>query len=260
MHSVRAVPRDDLAVVGEVASSDGRPLHAHLSEQPGENLACEGFYGCSPTALLAEEGLLGPRTTLVHATHLSDDDIEVLGTARATACFCPTTERDLADGIGPARRLHDAGARALPGLRPARRHRPVRGGARRRDARTARDPRARPVRAGRPAGHGEPQRLPVTGLGRRRPDRRRPPRRPGRGAARQPAHGRLCAQPGALRGDVGRRDRRRGGRASTWCATGSTGWAMSVASCATPSRRCASDTRNRKWHNGIRCRARHRHP
>src|SRR5690349_20500702 len=93
-HSVRAVPRDDLAVVGEAAAADDRPLHVHLSEQPGENLSCEGFYGRTPTALLAEAGLLGPTTTLVHATHLSDDDVEVLGTARATACFCPTTERD----------------------------------------------------------------------------------------------------------------------------------------------------------------------
>jgi formiminoglutamate deiminase len=110
VHSVRAVPRGDLAVVGEFAVRDGRPLHVHLSEQPGENLACEGFYGCSPTELLAAEGLLTPATTAVHATHLSDNDIELLGEARATACFCPTTERDLADGIGPARRLHDAGA------------------------------------------------------------------------------------------------------------------------------------------------------
>jgi formiminoglutamate deiminase len=110
VHSVRAVPCDDLAVVGDVAARDGRPLHVHLSEQPGENLACEGFYGCSPTELLEGEGLLTPATTLVHATHLSDRDIELLGTARSTACFCPTTERDLADGIGPARRLHDAGA------------------------------------------------------------------------------------------------------------------------------------------------------
>ena len=110
VHSVRAVPCDDLAVVGDVAAQDGRPLHVHLSEQPGENLACEGFYGCSPTELLAGEGLLTPRTTAVHATHLSDNDIELLGAARATACFCPTTERDLADGIGPARRLQDAGA------------------------------------------------------------------------------------------------------------------------------------------------------
>jgi formiminoglutamate deiminase len=111
VHSVRAVPCDDLAVVGEVAGRDDRPLHVHLSEQPGENLACEGFYGCTPTELLAGEGLLTPRTTAVHATHLSDKDIELLGEARSTACFCPTTERDLADGIGPARRLFDAGVR-----------------------------------------------------------------------------------------------------------------------------------------------------
>jgi len=110
VHSVRAVPRADLAVVGEFAARDPRPLHVHLSEQPGENLACEGFYGCSPTQLLAGEGLLTPATTLVHATHLSDDDIDLIGGARSTACFCPTTERDLADGIGPARRLQDAGA------------------------------------------------------------------------------------------------------------------------------------------------------
>ena len=110
VHSVRAVPCDDLAAVGEFAARDRRPLHVHLSEQPGENLACEGFYGCSPTELLSGEGLLTPTTTVVHATHLSDKDVQLLAGARATACFCPTTERDLADGIGPARRLHDAGA------------------------------------------------------------------------------------------------------------------------------------------------------
>ena len=110
VHSVRAVPAHDLAAVGEFAARGGRPLHVHLSEQPGENAACQGFHGCSPTELLAREGLLTPATTAVHATHLSDRDIELLADTRTTACFCPTTERDLADGIGPARRLHDAGA------------------------------------------------------------------------------------------------------------------------------------------------------
>jgi len=110
VHSVRAVPGPDLAAVGEFAARDGRPLHVHLSEQPGENLACEGFYECSPTELLAKNGLLTEATTVVHATHLSEMDIGLLGAARSTACFCPTTERDLADGIGPARVLHDAGA------------------------------------------------------------------------------------------------------------------------------------------------------
>ena len=64
----------------------------------------------TPTALLGAEGVLGPRTTVVHATHLTDADIATLGDAGTTVCLCPTTERDLADGIGPARMLRDAGA------------------------------------------------------------------------------------------------------------------------------------------------------
>src|SRR5665647_2625301 len=108
IHSVRAVPRDQLGVVARAAAS--RPLHVHLSEQPAENEACQGFYGMTPTALLHDQGALGPRTTVVHATHLTDADIATLGSARTTVCLCPTTERDLADGIGPARMLRDAGS------------------------------------------------------------------------------------------------------------------------------------------------------
>ena len=108
VHSVRAVPRDQLAVVA--AAADGRPLHVHLSEQPAENQACQQFYGLTPTALLDIEGLLGPTTTAVHATHLTGGDIAALGRTRTTVCLCPTTERDLADGIGPARRLADTGS------------------------------------------------------------------------------------------------------------------------------------------------------
>jgi cytosine/adenosine deaminase-related metal-dependent hydrolase len=92
------------------AAAAGRPLHVHLSEQPAENLACQQFYGLTPAALLDAEGLLGPATTAVHATHLTGEDIAALGRTRTTACLCPTTERDLADGIGPARRLSDAGS------------------------------------------------------------------------------------------------------------------------------------------------------
>ena len=109
IHSVRAVTPDDLARVA--AASAGRPLHVHLSEQPAENQAAQAYYGHSPTALLGRAGALTPRTTVVHATHLSGPDIQALGQARVTACFCPSTEQDLADGIGPARALADAGAR-----------------------------------------------------------------------------------------------------------------------------------------------------
>jgi len=97
----------DIPIV--VAAAIGRPLHVHLSEQPSENTACLSYYGVSPTALLDTSGALGPNTTAIHATHLTSDDISLLGASSTLVCFCPTTERDLADGIGPTRRLLDAG-------------------------------------------------------------------------------------------------------------------------------------------------------
>ncbi|MDO5740918.1 MAG: formimidoylglutamate deiminase [Ornithinimicrobium sp.] len=133
IHSVRAVPREHLGQVaawarGELGGRDllasgpadrfdpdparsARPLHLHLSEQPAENDACLEAYGLTPTGLLEAEGVLGADVTVVHATHLSGADIAALGTHRCWACFCPTTERDLADGIGPAVSLQRAGAR-----------------------------------------------------------------------------------------------------------------------------------------------------
>jgi formiminoglutamate deiminase len=113
IHSVRAVPRDQLAVVR--SPTEGAPMHVHLSEQVAENDACLAAHGVSPTRLLHEAGALGPGTSVVHATHLSSDDIELLGTTATNVCMCPTTERDLGDGIGPARRLQNAGARLTLG-------------------------------------------------------------------------------------------------------------------------------------------------
>jgi len=110
IHSVRAVDPDAAREVAAWAAGAACPLHAHLSEQPAENAACEAAYGVSPTRLLADAGALGPAFTAVHATHLSDADISLLGGAGCCCCFCPTTERDLADGVGPARALLDAGA------------------------------------------------------------------------------------------------------------------------------------------------------
>jgi formiminoglutamate deiminase len=108
LHSVRAVPEPALADVNDLGAP--QPLHVHVSEQPAENEAVQGFYRCTPTQLLARRGLLGPGTTAVHATHLTAADLALLGETRTAVCFCPTTERDLADGIGPARALARAGS------------------------------------------------------------------------------------------------------------------------------------------------------
>lgn len=86
------------------------PLHAHVSEQPAENDACLAVHGLTPVELLAAEGVLGPNFTAVHATHLTERDIGLLGSSGSTISMCPTTERDLADGVGPAIRLAAAGS------------------------------------------------------------------------------------------------------------------------------------------------------
>lgn len=107
-HSVRAVPEAILVAVA--AWHDGAmPLHVHVSEQPAENRASMEATTLTPPGILDRVGLLGPKTTLVHATHVSGHDIELISRAGATVCFCATTERDLADGLGPSFELADAG-------------------------------------------------------------------------------------------------------------------------------------------------------
>ncbi|MFF3876223.1 formimidoylglutamate deiminase [Streptomyces sp. NPDC001978] len=110
IHSVRAVPAGQLATVARWAEERRAPLHVHLSEQTAENDACREAHGITPTRLLADHGVLGPRTTGVHNTHLTDEDIALLGDSATGTCMCPTTERDLADGIGPAVALQRAGS------------------------------------------------------------------------------------------------------------------------------------------------------
>jgi formiminoglutamate deiminase len=110
IHSVRAVPRRQMHDVVAWSHRYGAPLHVHLSEQVAENRASLAAYRATPAEVLSGAGALGPRSTAVHATHLTDTDVDLLGGGGVYACFCPTTEADLADGIGPARELADAGS------------------------------------------------------------------------------------------------------------------------------------------------------
>ncbi|MFE1461310.1 formimidoylglutamate deiminase [Streptomyces nigra] len=110
VHSVRAVPAGQLSTVAHWAEERRAPLHVHLSEQTAENDACREAHGCTPTQLLALHGVLGPRTTGVHNTHLTPEDISLIGGSGTGTCMCPTTERDLADGIGPATALQNEGS------------------------------------------------------------------------------------------------------------------------------------------------------
>ena len=108
-HSVRAVPRDWLETIA--ARADGRPIHIHACEQRAEIVDCVAAHRMPPVALLDETGLLDAGATLVHATHLTEDELDRLGQAKAYVCACPTTERNLGDGFLPARALF---ARGVP--------------------------------------------------------------------------------------------------------------------------------------------------
>jgi len=110
IHSVRAVPAGQMREVVAWSHRYGAPLHAHVSEQVAENRACLAAYRATPAEVLSQAGALGPRSTAVHATHLAGGDVTLLGESRVHVCMCPTTEADLADGIGPARELASAGS------------------------------------------------------------------------------------------------------------------------------------------------------
>lgn len=107
IHSVRAVNPRQMEEVADWAGE--RELHVHLSEQPDENRDSLNHYGRSPTRVLEDAGVLSGNTTVVHATHVADTDIAVLARTGVTASICPTTERWLADGIGPTGKLAKAG-------------------------------------------------------------------------------------------------------------------------------------------------------
>lgn len=108
VHSVRAVPPPAIELVATTARELGTSLHVHVSEQRAENEDCLRAHGVTPVELLHHCGALGPTTTLVHATHLTDRDLDLVAASGAGVCLCPTTERDLGDGIGPAEALAQA--------------------------------------------------------------------------------------------------------------------------------------------------------
>ena len=114
-HSVRACPEDWLRELARYAEGERLPLHVHADEQPREIEACLAEYGMRPIELLERTGCLGPRTTVVHATHANGHELDLLAAAEARVCACPTTEANLGDGFLPVERLLRRGIRICIG-------------------------------------------------------------------------------------------------------------------------------------------------
>ena len=114
-HSVRAVPSSWLERIAAYAEERGIVRHVHASEQRLEVDACRAEHGCSPIALLARTGFLGPRTSVVHGIHVDDQDVSLMASTRTMVITCPTTEGNLGDGHFPALAYRDAGVRIAIG-------------------------------------------------------------------------------------------------------------------------------------------------
>jgi formiminoglutamate deiminase len=110
IHSVRAVDPQSMRTVAAWARRHKAPLHIHLAEQPAEVDECVAVMGCTPAKLLEREGILGPDLTAVHAIHVDDEDIALLGRHRVSIVACTTSERDLGDRVGQLHRLAAAGS------------------------------------------------------------------------------------------------------------------------------------------------------
>jgi formimidoylglutamate deiminase len=108
-HSVRACPQNWLEEIAGYADRERLPLHIHADEQPREIEECLAEHGVRPIELLDRTGILGPRTTVVHATHADDEELDLLARSGARVCLCPTTEANLGDGFAPLERLRERG-------------------------------------------------------------------------------------------------------------------------------------------------------
>jgi formimidoylglutamate deiminase len=114
-HSVRAVPAEWLEAIAHYSEDRRIHRHVHAAEQPRELEECQAEHGCSPIELLYRTGFLGPRCSVIHATHVSDRDVALLAHTDTVVVVCPTTEGNLGDGHAPALRLAEAGVRLAIG-------------------------------------------------------------------------------------------------------------------------------------------------
>jgi formimidoylglutamate deiminase len=114
-HSIRAVPLHDLKEIAAWARAKNLPLHMHVAEQVAENIACQREYGTTPVSLLSRETLLGADFTAVHAIHVDDAEMRMLAEAGSVICSCPTTERNLGDGVIDAEHAMKEGIRVALG-------------------------------------------------------------------------------------------------------------------------------------------------
>lgn len=108
-HSLRAVSAEQFAMLSELTA--GRPVHIHIAEQMKEVEDCIALSGARPVEWLLDHAAVDGRWCLVHATHMTPEEMLAMAGSGAIAGLCPITEANLGDGLFPADAFLNAGGR-----------------------------------------------------------------------------------------------------------------------------------------------------
>jgi formimidoylglutamate deiminase len=106
-HSLRAVAPQELREI--VALSAGAPVHIHIAEQEQEVRDCMAWSGMRPVQWLLDAAPVDREWCLVHATHVTDEELGGIVRSGAVVGLCPITEANLGDGLFPAAAFQSAG-------------------------------------------------------------------------------------------------------------------------------------------------------
>ncbi len=106
-HSLRAVTPDELSAI--IPLAEGGPVHIHAAEQVKEVEDCLAWSGRRPVQWLLEHASVDRRWCLIHATHMTNEEVVAFAETGAVAGLCPITEASLGDGTFSAREFVDAG-------------------------------------------------------------------------------------------------------------------------------------------------------
>jgi formimidoylglutamate deiminase len=99
-HSLRAADEAELRALEQLRPRE--PLHLHIAEQTQEVDDCVEWSGQCPVEWLLDRFAVDARWSLIHATHVTPDELARIARSRAVVGLCPITEANLGDGVFPA--------------------------------------------------------------------------------------------------------------------------------------------------------------
>jgi formimidoylglutamate deiminase len=109
LHSLRAVPEEAMRRVLADHPLERPPIHIHVAEQIGEVQDCLAVRNARPVEWLLDHAPVDDTWCLVHATHVTADELRGIAQTGAVAGLCPTTEANLGDGVFPLKAFLDLG-------------------------------------------------------------------------------------------------------------------------------------------------------